>query len=330
MNSLLEIDQMVYSKIIGTGSYLPEKILTNADIEKIVETSNEWIIERTGIHRRHIAAEHETSLTMAEKAAREAMADAGIVPADIGMIIIATTTPEKMFPSTACHLQERLGIAGCPAFDLNSAACAGFVYALSIADQYIKSGAIKTALVIGSEVMSRVVDWTDRTTCVLFGDGAGAVVIGASDEPGILSTHLHADGTHKDVLSLPVSIGKPMEVEEELFIKMTGNQLFKLAVNILGNLFDETLKANGLQRSDIDWLVPHQANIRIIQAMAKKLDLPMERVALTLEDQGNTSSASIPLALDKAIRDGKIKRGEMLLLEGFGGGLAWGSALIKY
>lgn len=321
---------MTYSKIIGTGSYLPEKILTNADIEKIVETSNDWIIERTGIHRRHIAAEHETSLTMAEKAAREAMADAGIVPADIGMIIIATTTPEKMFPSTACHLQERLGIAGCAAFDLNSAACAGFVYALSIADQYIKSGAIKTALVIGSEVMSRIVDWTDRTTCVLFGDGAGAVVIGASDEPGILSTHLHADGTHKDVLSLPVSLGKPMDVEEELFIKMTGNQLFKLAVNILGNLFDETLQANALQRSDIDWLVPHQANIRIIQAMAKKLDLPMERVALTLEDQGNTSSASIPLALDKAIRDGKIKRGELLLLEGFGGGLAWGSALIKY
>ena len=308
---------MTYSKIIGTGSYLPEKILTNADIEKIVETSHDWIVERTGIHRRHIAAEHESSLTMAEKAARQAMEEAGIQPTDIGMIIIATTTPEKMFPSTACHLQERLGIAGCAAFDLNSAACAGFVYALSIADQYVRSGAIKTALVIGSEVMSRVVDWSDRTTCVLFGDGAGAVVIGASDEPGILSTHLHADGTHKDVLSLPVSIGKPMDVEEELFIKMTGNQLFKLAVNIL-------------QRSDIDWLVPHQANIRIIQAMAKKLDLPMERVALTLEDQGNTSSASIPLALDKAIRDGKIKRGELLLLEGFGGGLAWGSALIKY
>lgn len=321
---------MAYTKILGTGSYLPEKILTNADMEKIVETSHDWIVERTGIHRRHIAAEHETSLTMAEKAARVAMEEAGLTPNDIGMIIIATTTPEKMFPSTACHLQERLGIAGCAAFDLNSAACAGFVYALSIADQFIRNGAIKTALVIGSEVMSRVVDWTDRTTCVLFGDGAGAVVVGASDKPGILSTHLHADGTHKDVLSLPVSIGKPMEVEGELFIKMTGNQLFKLAVNILGDLFDETLAANGLQRSDIDWLVPHQANIRIIQAMAKKLDLPMERVAITLEDQGNTSSASIPLALDKAIRDGKIKRGELLLLEGFGGGLAWGSALIQY
>jgi len=321
---------MVYAQIMGTGSYLPEKILTNADMEKIVETSSEWIVERTGIHQRHIAAEHESALSMAEKAAREAMLDAGISPTDIGMIIIATTTPEKMFPSTACLLQQRLGIAGCPAFDLNSTACAGFVYALSIADQYIRSGTIKHALVIGSEVMSRVVDWTDRTTCVLFGDGAGAVVLGASEKPGILSTHLHADGTHKDVLSLPVSIGKPMDVEEALFIKMTGNHLFKLAVNILGNLFEETLKANSLTKADIDWLVPHQANIRIIQAMAKKLHLPLDRVAITLEEQGNTSSASIPLALDKAIRDGRIKRGEMLLLEGFGGGLAWGSALIKY
>jgi 3-oxoacyl-[acyl-carrier-protein] synthase-3 len=321
---------MAYAQILGTGSYLPEKILTNADIEKIVETTSEWIVERTGIHQRHIAAEHDTALTMAEKAAREAMAAANIQPADIGMIIIATTTPEKMFPSTACLLQQRLGIAGCPAFDLNSTACAGFVYALSIADQFIRNGIIKNALVIGSEVMSRVVDWTDRTTCVLFGDGAGAVILGVSDKPGVLSTHLHADGSYKDVLSLDVSIGKPLDVESSLFIKMTGNQLFKLAVNILGDLFDETLKANGLVKADVDWLVPHQANIRIIQAMAKKLDLPLERVAITLEDQGNTSSASIPLALDKAVRDGRIKRGEMLLLEGFGGGLAWGSALIKY
>jgi 3-oxoacyl-[acyl-carrier-protein] synthase-3 len=321
---------MAYAQIIGTGSYLPEKVLTNADIEKIVDTTSEWIVERTGIHRRHIAAEHETALTMAESAARQAMAVAGITPADIGMIIIATTTPEKMFPSTACLLQHRLGIAGCPAFDLNSTACAGFVYALSIADQFIRNGQVKHALVIGSEVMSRVVDWTDRTTCVLFGDGAGAVVLGPSEEPGILSTHLHADGTYKDVLSLPVSLGKPGVAEEDPYITMTGNQLFKLAVNILGDLFDETLKANGLVKADVDWLVPHQANIRIIQAMAKKLDLPLERVAITLEDQGNTSSASIPLALDKAIRDGRIKRGETLLFEGFGGGLAWGSALIKY
>lgn len=321
---------MTYSQIMGTGGYLPEKILTNADIEKIVETTSEWIVERTGIHQRHIAAEHETALTMAEKAARQAIAEANISPSEIGMIIIATTTPEKMFPSTACLLQQRLEISGCPAFDLNSTACAGFIYALSIADLYIRQGIIKYALVIGSEVMSRVIDWTDRTTCILFGDGAGAVVLGKSEKPGILSTHLHADGTYKDVLWLPVSIGKPMDVEEALFLQMTGNQLFKLAVNILGRLFDETLAANNMQKSDVDWLVPHQANIRIIQAMAKKLDLSMDNVALTLADQGNTSSASIPLALDRAIRDGKIKRGETLLLEGFGGGLAWGSALIEY
>jgi len=321
---------MRYSQIKGTGGYLPEKILTNADLEKMVETSNDWIIERTGIHQRHIASAQETALTMAEKAAQEAMSAAGMQPTDIGMIIIATTTPEKMFPSTACLLQQRLGIAGCAAFDLNSAACAGFVYGLSIADQYIRNGQVKSALVIGSEVMSRVIDWTDRSTCVLFGDGAGAVVLGAGDVPGILSTHLHADGTHKDVLSLAVSIGKPIDVEEALYMQMSGNQLFKLAVTILGDLFDETLAANALTKADVDWLVPHQANIRIIQAMAKKLNLPLDRVAITLAEQGNTSSASIPLALDSAIRTKKIKRGDMLLLEGFGGGLAWGSALIRY
>lgn len=321
---------MKYSRIEGTGSYLPEKILTNFDLEKMVETTHEWIVERTGICKRHIAGEHETALYMAEKASLEAMTAASLKPSDIGMIIVATTTPMKMFPSTACMLQERLGIAGCPAFDLNSTACAGFVYALSIADQYIRSGAIKHALVIGSEVMSKVIDWNDRTTCILFGDGAGAVILGASNEPGILSTHLHADGTHKDVLSLSVNIGKPLDVEGALYIQMKGNQLFKLAVNILGKLFDETLAANQLQKESVDWLVPHQANIRIIEAMAKKLDLPLDRVALTLEEQGNTSSASIPLALDKTIRDGRIKRGDLLLLEGFGGGLAWGSALIKY
>ena len=322
---------MKYSKIIGTGSYLPEKILTNFDLEKIVDTSNDWIVERTGIHQRHIAAEHETATSMAQSAAEEAMRVANITAADIGMIIIATTTPEKTFPSTACLLQERFGIAGCPAFDLNSAACAGFVYALSIADKYIRDGSVNNALVIGSEVMSRVVDWTDRATCVLFGDGAGAVLLGASDQPGILSTHLHSDGTHKDVLSLGVGIGcKPTDVEQVLYLQMSGNQLFKLAVNVLGDLFDETLVVNSLQKADIDWLIPHQANHRIIQAMAKKLNLPMERVAISLHEQGNTSSASIPLALDMAIRDGRIKRGEMLLLEGFGGGLAWGSALLKY
>ncbi len=321
---------MKYSQIIGTGGYLPEKILTNVELEKIVDTSHQWIVERTGIHQRHIAAADETSLTMAENAARIAMAAADIAPADIGMIIVATTTPEKIFPSTACLLQQRLGIAGCPAFDLNSIACAGFVYALSIADQFIRQGAIKNALVIGSEVMSKVVDWSDRTIAVLFGDGAGAVILGAKDEPGILSTHLHADGTHKDVLFLNNTIGKPTDLDTELYVQMNGKQLFKLSVNILGQLFDETLAANNLQKSDIDWLVPHQANIRIIEAMAKKLDLPMERVAITLNEQGNTSAASIPLALDKAVRDKRIKRGDMLMLEGFGGGLAWGSALIRY
>ncbi len=319
---------MKYSRIAGTGGYLPEKILTNFDLEKIIDTSHDWIVERTGIHQRHIAADDESALTMAEQAGRAAMQAANITPADLDLIIVATTTPEKMFPSTACLLQQRLGIANCAAFDLNSAACAGFIYGLSIADQFIRTGMFKNALVIGSELMSRLMDWSDRSTCVLFGDGAGAVVLSASDEPGIYSTHLHADGSYKDVLSLGVSVGK--STEDGLFLKMAGNQLFKLAVNILGDLFDETLAANGMQKSQVDWLVPHQANIRIVQAMAKKLDLPMSRVAVTLAEQGNTSSASIPLALDKAVRSGQITRGELLLLEGFGGGLAWGSALVKY
>lgn len=319
---------MTYSKILGTGSYLPEKILTNFDLEKIVDTTNEWIVERTGIKQRHIAADDENAVTMAEQAGRIALETASLKPSDIDMIIVTSTTPHMMFPSTACLLQERYGIAGCPAFDLNATACAGFMYAISIADQYIRNGSIKHALVIGSEIMSRIMDWNDRSTCVLFGDGAGAVVLGASKEPGILSTHLHADGTHKDVLYLPMGMqNKTPNLES---VKMTGNKLFKLAVNILGDLFDETLAANALQKTDIDWLIPHQANIRIIEAMAKKLNLPLKQVAITLDEQANTSSASIPLALDKAIRDGRIKRGQILMMEGFGGGLAWGSALIKY
>ncbi len=316
---------MMYSKIIGTGGYLPARILTNAELEKVVNTTNEWIIERTGIHQRHIAAEYETALSMAEHAARNAMDAAGMKPEELEMIIVATTTPQKVFPSTACLLQEKLGVGGFPAFDLNSAACAGFIYALSIANNFIRMGNVKNALVIGSELASRVIDWSDRSTCVLFGDGAGAVLLGASEEPGIFSTHLHADGTHKDILYLDAFIG-----QDNAYIKMAGNQLFKVAVNMLGALFDETLAANGIERKDIDWLVPHQANLRIIQAMAKQLDLPMDRVVVTLDDQANTSSASIPLALDKAVRDGRIKRGEMLMLEGIGGGLAWGSALVKY
>lgn len=318
---------MIYSKILGTGSYLPKKILTNFDLEKMVDTTNDWIVDRTGIHQRHVASQDENAATMAEQAGRIALDTAGIKPADIDMIIVSSTTPHMVFPSTACLLQEKFGIAGCPAFDLNASACAGFMYAFSIADQYIKTGAIKNALIIGSEVMSRIIDWEDRSTCVLFGDGAGAVVLGASKEPGILSTHLHADGTHKDVLYLPLGSGKSPNLQT---IQMSGNQLFKLAVNTLGNLFDETLTANSMQKSDIDWLVPHQANMRIIEAMAKKLNLPMDRVAITLDKQGNTSSASIPLSLDQAIRDGRIQRGQVLMMEGFGGGLAWGSALVKY
>ncbi len=318
---------MTYSKILGTGSYLPEKVLTNFDLEKLVDTTNEWIVERTGIRERHMASENENAVTMAEKAGLAALDAAGLKPVDIDMIIVSSTTPHMVFPSTACLLQEKFGIAGCPAFDLNATACAGFMYGLSIADQYIRTSTIKHALVIGSEVMSRVIDWNDRATCVLFGDGAGAVVLGASKEPGILSTHLHADGKHKDVLYLPLGSSKNPNLES---VKMMGNQLFKLAVNTLGGLFDETLAANGMQKSDVDWLVPHQANMRIIEAMAKKLDLPMDRVAITLDKQGNTSSASIPLALDEAVRDGRIKHGQILLMEGFGGGLAWGSALVRY
>jgi 3-oxoacyl-[acyl-carrier-protein] synthase-3 len=318
---------MNYSKILGTGSYLPKKVVTNFDLEKIVDTSNDWIVQRTGIKRRHLAEPEETAVSLAEEAGRQALLSGGLTPADVQMIIVATTTPQLVFPSTACLLQERYGIAGCPAFDLNATACAGFMYGLSIADQFIRTGMVENALVIGSEIMSRVVDWQDRSTCVLFGDGAGAILLGKSDSPGILSTHLHADGHHKDVLYLPLGTSKTPNLES---VKMMGNQLFKLAVNILDELFDETLAANGLTKSDIDWLIPHQANIRIIQAMAKKLNLPLDRVAITLEDQGNTSSASIPLALDQAIRDGRIQRGHLLIMEGFGGGLAWGSALIRY
>ncbi len=318
---------MIYSKILATGSYLPEKILTNADMEKLVDTTDAWIVERTGIKQRHMAAAHETAVTFAHEAAKVALETAGLTPADIDLIIVSTTTPQMMFPGTAILLQEKFGISGCAAFDLNASACAGFMYGLSIADQYIRTGTVKHALIIGSELMSRIVDWNDRATCVLFGDGAGAVVLGPATQPGIMSTHLHADGMHKDVLYLPMSGGKNPSLES---IQMNGNALFKLAVNILGDLFDETLAANNIQKSDITWLIPHQANIRIIQSMAKKLNMPMERVAITLDTQGNTSSASIPLALDKAVRDGRIKRGDLLMMEGFGGGLAWGSALVRY
>lgn len=317
---------MIYSRVAGTGGYLPEEILSNKNLEEIVDTSDQWILERTGISNRHIMAEHETTSTMSEQAARQALEVAGILPEDLQLIIVATATPDRTFPSTACILQNRLGAWGCPAFDVG-AACAGFIYAVSIADQFIKTGTYKNALVIGAESLSRLVDWTDRSTCVLFGDGAGAVVLEASDEPGIHSTHIHANGQYNTLLYAANHIG---ELKEPPYIKMQGNEVFKIAVKTLGDIVDETLEHNNIDKSKIDWLIPHQANLRIITATAKKLNLPMERVILTVQDQGNTSAASIPLAFNHAVRDGRIKRGEMLLLEAFGAGLTWGSALIKF
>ncbi len=319
---------MIYSRIIGTGSYLPEKAMTNAEIVKRVDTTDEWIRTRTGIEKRHIAAEGQTTSDLAEQAARNAIEAAGIKVEDIDLIIVGTTTPDQTFPSTACLVQKRLGIGGCAAFDIQ-AVCTGFVYALGVADKFIKSGSVKTALVIGAETLSRIMDWNDRTTCVLFGDGAGAVVLRADDEPGILSTHLHADGQYDDLLRVAGGVSKGFE-EHSRFIEMRGNEVFKMAVNTLGRIVDETLAANNMEKSDVDWLVPHQANLRIISATAKKLRMPMERVVVTVPQHGNTSAASVPLALDTAVRDGRIKRGETLLMEAFGGGFTWGSALVKF
>lgn len=321
---------MTYSRIAGTGSYLPEKVLTNADLEKMVETSDQWIQDRTGIRERHIAAENETTCDLAEKAARNAMDAAGVGPDDIDLIILATTTPDKIFPSTACLVQSRLDIHGCAAFDVQ-AVCSGFVYALATADNFIKAGSAKCALIIGAETLSRIIDWTDRSTCILFGDGAGAVVLKASDEPGILSTHLHADGDYEKLLHVPVGISKGFELVEQggAYIQMQGNEVFKMAVRTLGRIVDETLEHNGMDKHDIDWLVPHQANTRIISATAKKLDMNMEKVILTVGEHGNTSAASIPLAFDVAVRDGRIQEGQIVLMEAFGGGFTWGSALLK-
>lgn len=322
---------MTYSKIIGTGSYLPEKILTNKDLEDMVDTSDDWIKERTGISERHIAAEGETTADLGVIAARRAMKMADKKPEEIDLIIVATTTPDKVFPSTACLIQKRLDIHGCPAFDVQ-AVCTGFVYALSIADNFIKAGAAKTALVIGAETLSRIVDWTDRSTCVLFADGGGAVVLEKSDEPGILSTHLHADGSYEHLLHVPRGISEGYELlkKGEAYIYMKGNEVFKMAVNTLGKIADETLAANNFDKSQIDWLVPHQANTRIIQATARKLKLSMDRVVVTVDKHGNTSAASVPLALDTAVRDGRIKKGESVILEAFGGGFTWGSALLIF
>jgi len=314
---------MIFSRIAGTGSYLPSKILTNAELEKMVDTSDEWIFTRTGIRERHIAAENEFTSDLALNAAQNAIASAGIMADDIDLIIVATTTPDKVFPSVATIVQRKLGIAGCPAFDLQ-AVCSGFVYALATANNFIKAGSSQCVLVIGADTFSRITDYTDRGNCILWGDGAGAVILQASQEQGIISTHLHADGNYENMLHVPrKNDGKDTVV-------MEGNPVFKVAVNTLDQIVDETLAANNMQKSDIDWLVPHQANIRILQATAKKLDMSMDRVVLTVDKHGNTSAASIPLALDTAVRDGRIQRGDVILMEAFGGGFTWGSALIKY
>nr|WP_294840889.1 beta-ketoacyl-ACP synthase III [uncultured Methylotenera sp.] len=314
---------MIFSRIAGTGSYLPSKILTNADLEHMVDTTDEWIFTRTGIRERHIAGEGEFTSDLALQAAKNAIASAGLSPNDIDLIIVATTTPDKVFPSVATMVQKKLDISGCPAFDIQ-AVCSGFVYALTTADNFIKAGSAKCALVIGAETFSRITDYTDRGNCILWGDGAGAVVLQASSEQGIISTHLHADGRYENMLHVPRNADKPDTVV------MEGNAVFKMAVNTLDQIVDETLAANNMQKSDIDWLVPHQANIRILQATAKKLDMSMDRVVVTVDKHGNTSAASIPLALDTAVKDGRIKRGDMILMEAFGGGFTWGSALIKY
>ncbi|WP_289282721.1 MULTISPECIES: beta-ketoacyl-ACP synthase III [unclassified Methylophaga] len=319
---------MMYSRIAGTGSYLPEKILSNHDLESMVETSDQWIKERTGIKERHIAAENETTTDLAYQASLKAIEAAGINNDDIDLIIVATTTPTQIFPSTASLLQAKLNIAGCPAFDIQ-AVCTGFVYALTVADKFIKSGGVKNVLVVGAETISRIIDWTDRNTCVLFGDGAGAVVLQASEQPGIISTHIHSDGSFNRLLQVPTGPGSVV-TDESPYIDMQGNEVFKVAVKTLSSIVDETLEANQLDKSDIDWLIPHQANIRIIAATARKLQMSMDHVVVTVDKHGNTSAASIPLALDVAVRDGRIKRGETLLFEAFGGGFTWGSALIQY
>lgn len=321
----------MYSRIAGTGSYAPEKVLTNADIEAMVDTTDEWIRSRTGIERRHIAADDQNTSDLAIEAARRAIDAAGIDPKEIDFLIVGTTTPDLVFPNVGCLIQEALGIQPCPTLSVETA-CTGFIYALSIADKYVRSGESKCALVIGAETLSRITDWKDRNTCVLFGDGAGAVILKADETQGIVSTHLGADGRYRDLLMVPAGTSKRINdvIRGEAFIQMAGNEVFKVAVKTLENIVDVTLEANGIDQSDIDWLIPHQANIRIIKATAKRLKMPMERVVLTVQDYGNTSAASVPMALDTAVRDGRIQRGQLLLLEAFGGGFTWGSALVRY
>lgn len=321
----------MYARIAGTGSYLPERVLTNAELETLVETSDQWIRDRTGIAERRIAADGQTTCDLAEQAALRAMEAAGVKPSDIDLLILGTTTPDLVFPSTACLLQHRLGLGECAAFDIN-AACSGFIYALSTADQFIRAGNARTALVVGAETLTRMLDWSDRSTCVLFGDGAGAAVLVADETPGILSTHIHANGGYADLLGTDVGVSRGFKAEERggVRVSMRGNEVFKVAVNTLGRIVDETLAANQMEKSDIDWLIPHQANLRIIKATARKLQMTMDQVIVTVDRHGNTSAASVPLALDEAIRSGRVQRGERLLLEAFGGGFTWGAALIAY
>ncbi len=322
---------MRYSRIIGTGAYLPERVLTNADLEGMIDTSDEWIVARTGVRKRHIAAEGESTCDLAERAARLAIEAAGVAVSDLDLIVLATTTPDRIFPSTACLLQGRLGMSRGAAFDIQ-AVCTGFIYALDIADKFIKCGTAHRALVVGAETFSRIIDWTDRSTCVLFGDGAGAVVIEAAEDPGVLSSHLHSDGRFERLLHVPAGVSQGFQhvANGEAYVKMQGGEVFKAAVKALDRIVDEALAANNLRPADIDWLVPHQANARIIVATAKKLRLPLSRVVMTVDEHANTSAASVPLALDTAVRDGRIKRGETLLLEAFGGGFTWGATLLKY
>ena len=317
-----------YSRIAGTGGYLPAKVLANRDLESLVDTTDEWIFTRTGIRQRHVAADEEKTSDLALHASRKALDAAGIAPADLDLIIVATTTPDMVFPSTACILQTKLGAKNCPAFDVQ-AVCSGFIYGLATADQYMRSGQYRNALVVGAEIYSRILDWSDRSTCVLFGDGAGAVVLKRSDAPGILSSHLHADGSYANMLSVPGSVSGG-KVTGRPLLQMDGGGVFKFAVKVLDDVVEEALTANRMQKADIDWLIPHQANIRIIQATAKKLGMSMEKVVLTVDRHANTSAASIPLALDEAARDGRIRPGQHILLEGVGGGFTWGAVMVKW
>ncbi|MEQ1668028.1 MAG: beta-ketoacyl-ACP synthase III [Sulfuriferula sp.] len=318
----------MYSKISGTGGYLPERIMSNQELAVTVDTSDEWITERTGIRQRHLVADDQTTSDLAMMAAREAIAAAGVAANDIDLIIVATTTPDLVFPSTACLVQAKLEITnGCAAFDVQ-AVCSGFVYAMSIADNFIRAGQARCALVIGAETLSRITDWTDRSNCILWGDGAGAVILTATETPGIIATHLHADGRHKDLLC--VNGGVSAGTDGPYAMKMEGNAVFRVAVKTLDAIVDETLAANGMQKSDVTWLVPHQANIRIIQATAKKLGMSMDNVVVTVDKHANTSAASVPLALNTAVRDGRIKAGDVVLMEAFGGGFTWGSVLVKW